>query len=269
MDFRKIEYIFIAVFLFINIFLSISVQNPPFFENASSGSNDNTINSIQKDNITFPELSTTTDESQYLATRNLTSLSNYNQYLKKQRVSYDTDKNVLTSQLNNPIHYQKESVANDLAQFMKNSENIIYGSEYVYSPELSTDSEVVFVQQLNLGQGKQMTGLIYDDKGQIRFQIKGNAITSYIQSYSSDLAQIGEKQTTISQQSAIINLYSQKAISNNSKVTFLKLGYSPLYNTAIRGSEIYVPTWYVGVITNNDNRFSVKEVNAFSGKVMN
>ncbi|MEJ6347847.1 two-component system regulatory protein YycI [Holzapfeliella sp. He02] len=269
MDFRKIEYIFIAVFLFINIFLSISVQNPPFFENSAANSNDNTINSIQKDNISLPELSTTTDESQYLATRNLNSLANYNQYLKNQRVSYDTDKNVLTSQLNQVIHYQKESVANDLAQFMRNSENVIYGSEYVYASELSTDTEVVFVQQLNLGQSKQMTGLIYDDKSQIRFQIKGNNITGYTQSYVSDLAQIGEKQATISQQSAVINLYSQKSISNNSKVLFLKLGYSPLYNTTIRGSEIYVPTWYVGVVTNNDNRFFVKEVNAFDGKVMN
>ena len=61
-------------------------------------------------------------------------------------------------------------------------------------------------------------------------------------------------------------MYTDREISNNSRVIQVKLGYSKL--TEVRGSTILLPTWLVWVESKATKNVTLKRVNAYTAQML-
>lgn len=109
-------------------------------------------------------------------------------------------------------------------------------------------------------------GSIYDTAGQLIITIKDGAIDNYTQTYMGPITSVRELQPTISSWHAIKAMYTDRDLSNNSRVNKIKLGYSKLVE--VRGSTILLPTWLVWVESKNTKNVTLKRVNAFTGQIL-
>ena len=106
-----------------------------------------------------------------------------------------------------------------------------------------------------------------DEHGQLVFLIEDGQINQYTQTYANKIQILREKEMTkVSAKEAVIDLYTDNEIPNNSKVSWVKLGYSALLDA--NSSTVYVPVWQVAIENKNSKSVVVKRINAFTGALM-
>lgn len=261
MDFKKIELIFLTVFLSIDIFLFFTILQTPSLSTDSTSDNENNIRTEMKsDNISLPKLTDEGMSGYYLASQVKDNLNTKMANLTNQRVSYNQATHLLSSRLNEPIKVtNREKLISELEEFKGNPHNILFGNDYRYSKEFSSTNDVIFLQITKFGP-------IVGQEGQLHFYIRDGVITGYSQSYQANLVSLREKQDTISPLQAVKYLYMYSELANDSKINWVKLGYTKM--TEVKGSVIYLPTWSIGIENKNTKNFQIKRVNAFNGSII-
>lgn len=262
MDFKKIEIIFLTVFLSIDIFLFLTIIQTPSLSTSSTATKESGIRTEMKaDNISAPKLSNESMTGYYLASKVSDGLTEKIPSLSEQRVSYDKTTHILSSKLNSPLNFDnRKNLIKDLESFKNNSKNIINGSKYIYSSALSSTNEIVFVQKTDYGK-------IVDNTGTLHFYTRDNTIIGYTQSYQENVVPVREKQEAISSRQAVNYLYMYSELPTNSLIKWTKLGYTKM--TEVKGSIIYLPTWVIGVENKNTKNLQIKRVNALNGTIIN
>lgn len=261
MDFRRIEIIFLIVFIALDIFLFASYNHSR--ESVVMTGNNNTHTTIAKDmnrdNINGVKLSSKQGQGYYLSAKDNTVLKDDQNRLKDQAVSYNDGQGQLTSVLDEPVSIKDRSAVKTINKHLNKPSDVLYGNKYVYSKDLSSANTIVYVQKLD-------SGVVYDQSGRLEFQIVGNRIVSYTQNYIIKPSILREKQTTISAQKAVNNLYVNNEIPANSQIKWVNKAYAKLLR--VEDSTIYIPVWYVGYTTKGTHSMQTRYVNAFSGAVI-
>ena len=263
MDFKRIEWIFLIVFIGINIFLGIEIfQTPTLLSPPTSSGTAADLNTEMKaDNIKLPKLSSEQRDGYYLASK---IDDDWNKTARAQLASNfatSFEDNTLNVSLTNPVkvsHDSKKRLAK-IKSFVANPKNVFQGKKYHYVAQLSNTADYVFDQESDYG-------LTYTENARLHIQVKNDQIVSYTQTYIQNLAPVRERQTTLSAKGAIYALYTYSELPNNSKVLWTKFGYSKLIK--VRGSIIYIPSWTIAIENNNTKNISIKQVNAFTGKII-
>lgn len=262
MDFKKIELIFLGVFVAINIFLFYTICQIPYLSQNKATNTESSIRTeMAADNITTISLEDDGEEGYYLAGKVDNDFADGIGKLQDQRISYDQTTRVLSSRLNMVIKGATRSkLISALTKYKDSDNHILFGDEYAYSKQLSSDHDIVFVQLTDYGK-------IIDPVGQLHFPVKDGEINSYTQSYQEEITIVREKQETISQEQAVTNLYTYSELPNDSKVLAVELGYTKL--TQVKGSVILFPSWVITIENKNTKNIQIKKVNAFNGTVIN
>ncbi|MFT8410571.1 MAG: two-component system regulatory protein YycI [Schleiferilactobacillus perolens] len=262
MDFRKIEGIFLIVFIALDFFLFFSWQSNKTQVSSRTATTTpaSFAQELREDNISIDsDQGTKRGSGYYLASRPNTDLQANAHKLMGQTVSLDSSQMTLISKLNDPFKVTAKNRKAVLQDWMKTSGNVLFANSYQYVPEVSDSSRAVFAQKVD-------GNLIMDSHGQLVFQIRSGWVTGYTQTYINDLIKLQEMDQTKSAQEAVMLLYTYSEIPTNSKILWEKLAYGWLLDA--KGSTIYIPVWYVGIENRNTKVVSIKRVNAFTGAVL-
>lgn len=263
MDFRRIEWIFLIVFIGLDLFLGYSYMqndnNIVFSDDQAMSTSSTILRDMHDDNITVGSLSTKQGEGYYLSSQLDDPLRSHLSQLTNQTYSYNSSTHMLRSEYRLPLSLTKKKVVAELKAYVKTGDNIINGDQYQYAAGLSSDDNIVFVQ-------KTKHGIIIDTQGELVFKLSDNIVQSYTQTYVGDLTVLREKQATISAYEAIQLLYISSEIPENSNIVWCKLGYSELID--VRGSVIFVPVWNVMVQHKGTKNEVLKKVNALNSTVI-
>lgn len=110
MDFKRIEWIFLVVFIGINIFLGIELWQTPTLLSAGSTPIQTDIKSeTSADQITIPKVDDKQDDGYYLATKVDNSWTKKAAAQVNQQVETNTTENSISVNLNKPITLSKDS----------------------------------------------------------------------------------------------------------------------------------------------------------------
>lgn len=259
MDFRRIEIIFLVVFLSLDVFLLVSFHNSQEVISNSTSGVSSTLSDMKKRNISFGKLDKKTGTAYYLGSSPDNTLISNASKLHHQEYEYNQTSYKLISNLGEPIKVTSSNRKDKLDDFLKKESNILFGSEYSYAPQLSTSTEVVYAETGPLGP-------MYDKTGQIVFTVTDGKVVSYTQTYMKRLDILQEKQATKSERDVITDLYSSSEIPNNSKITYANLAYTKLLEA--KGSTIYIPVWFISIHNKDSKVDTVKKVNAFTGNLL-
>ncbi|AYF92022.1 two-component system regulatory protein YycI [Apilactobacillus bombintestini] len=262
MDFKKIQIIFLAIFVIIDIFLfSLFHQNSNLqTENNSKGSDAEIIKELPNDQINVePKLSTKNQTGYYLSAVYDNTLQNDKSQLRNQKTTYAN--NTLRSTFKRPIGLYSSDYESILDKLMKKKTFIAHGDEYEYSSDLSTKDSVVYVQTTDEG------NLYGAHHGQITFYINSDhLLVGYTQSYMNDVSILREKSDIISPAKALVWLYQYNEIPDNSKVKWVKLYYTQLLS--IKNNVVLIPTWLIGYKSDDSSDLTIKRINAFNGAIL-
>lgn len=261
MDFRRIEWIFLVIFVAIDIFLFVSFRQSGTVQTSGSAqtgdSNGTIIKEMKSDQIKFSQPSAKSSDGYYISSSNNNDLEDKAGSLLGQSTSYSDDQ--LTSTFETPVAISNSTAEKATDIMMKDSSQVSHGKEYHYSKQLSTKNQIIYVQDVT-------NGSIYSQMGEVRFKVSNNEITGYTQGYLSDVQSLREKTDTISEQRALIWLYQYNEIPNGAQIQWTKLGYTKLLS--IQESSVYVPTWIIAMKTNNTTGTYLRRVNAFTGAIL-
>ncbi|GEK06759.1 two-component system regulatory protein YycI [Schleiferilactobacillus harbinensis] len=263
MDFRKIEGIFLIVFIALDIFLFFSFRSNLTQVGSRTTSTTTTptsfVREMQEDNISVNKLSTKRGSGYYLASQPNAALQQNYHRLTDQTVSLDSAQMTLISKLNDPFRVTTKNRNSVFRDWLKTSGNVLFADQYEYVPEVSDNTRAVYAQKVD-GQ------LLMDSHGQLVFQIRNGWVTGYTQTYIDRLLKLQEMDQTKSAQEAVMLLYTYSEIPSNSRILWEKLAYGWLLDA--KGSTIYIPVWYVGIENRNTKVVTIKRVNAFTGAVL-
>lgn len=259
MDFRRIEIIFLVVFLALDVFLLTSFHNSQQVISNSTTGVSSTLTDMRKRNITFGRLDKKSGTAYYLGAQSSNDLANNESKLRDQEVTYNQTSYKLVSNLDDPISVTSSNRQSKLDKFLKKESNVLFGDEYKYAPQLSSSTEIVYAETGPLGP-------MYDKTGQLVFSVVNGKVVGYTQTYMKRLDILQEKQPTKSERDVVTNLYSSSEIPNNSKITYTNLAYTKLLEA--KGSTIYIPVWFVSIHNKDSKVDTVKKVNAFTGNII-
>ncbi|AZN75737.1 hypothetical protein CXB72_00525 [Lactobacillus acidophilus] len=265
MDYKRIEWLFFIVFLLIDIYLGIEILcSPVNLSNADTSSRSVTSirSEMKSDNIDLPnKISSTPSSGYYLATKNKDFISGKVSTLTNVDARYSKADNALyaTPKVTTLISKRPDEALKQLNKFKNDSKNVPYGKEFKYEPDMSSDDNYVFVQTSDFGE-------IYANSAQLTIAVKDNQIINYTETYMGKASPVRELQSTISAWRAIRAMYTDRELTNNSRVTRIKLGYSKL--TEVRGSTILLPTWLVWVENKTTKNITLKRVNAYTAQML-
>ncbi|MHC9537507.1 two-component system regulatory protein YycI [Dellaglioa sp. BT-FLS60] len=265
MDFKRIEIIFIIVFLGLNIFLFTSLRQNQQIEISSNSSvgttkTDTTLKEMQEDNIKYGHVSGKKGLGVYMSNKTSDSLDKDRSQLQDQATMYKD--NTLSGNFVTPISVldgMNPSKTIDKA-ILSNHKLILHGSDYRYNASLSTDKDLVYSQVV-------YNKMVFSDVGLIKFTIKNNKITGYSQTYMAKTEKLRENESIISQRQAILILYQYNQLASKSQVKWSKLGYAELLSLDKKYS-VYIPVWIVAIKNSSNGSIQYKQVNAFSGSIM-
>lgn len=264
MNFKRIQWIFLIAFLAIDIFLLVSFTSNTKFETTTDRSSNNetaTLREMKDDSITVGHLSNKSATGYYISSSDNDQLQKYTGQLKNQDDHYSNGS--ITSTFSRPVMISKQNPDSSIQKKILNDNGrVIFGSRYTYNADLSKEEEntIVYTQ-------KGPDHSILSSDGQIRFSVaNGNQVTGYTQTYLNKVTPLREKETTISQKKAVIWLYQHNEIANNSKVKWTQLGYTKFLT--LKGHNVYIPTWQIGIQTKGADGVQVKRINAFTGTLI-
>lgn len=264
MDFKRIEWIFLIVFIGINIFLGIELWQTPTLLSAGSTPTQTQTDiksETSADQITIPKVNDKQEDGYYLAAKTDNSWIKKATQQVKVQVENNSSENLIYVHLDKPITLSKnkKEALRQVMRFKDDSQNVYQGKNYAYLSELSERDDYIFNQKTKYGE-------FFAATARLHIIVKDNQIVSYSQSYVDDLNPVRERQNTISSKAAVDSLYTYSELPNNSKVILLKQVYTKLLT--VKGSTIYIPTWLAAIENNTSKTVTLKRVNAFTGTII-
>ena len=264
MDFKRIEWIFLIVFIGINIFLGIELWQTPTLLSAGSTptpTQTDIKSETSADQITIPKVNDKQEDGYYLAAKTDNSWIKKATQQVKGQVENNSSENLIYVHLDKPITLSKnkKEALRQVMRFKDDSQNVYQGKNYAYLSELSEGDDYIFNQ-------KNKYGEFFAATARLHIIVKDNQIVSYSQSYVDDLNPVRERQNTISSKAAVDSLYTYNELPNNSKVILLKQVYTKLLT--VKGNTIYIPTWLAAIENNTSKTVTLKRVNAFTGTII-
>ena len=264
MDFKRIEWIFLIVFIGINIFLGIELWQTPTLLSAGSTptpTQTDIKSETSADQITIPKVNDKQEDGYYLAAKTDNSWIKKATQQVKGQVENNSSENLIYVHLDKPITLSKnkKEALRQVMRFKDDSQNVYQGKDYAYLSELSERDDYIFNQKTKYGE-------FFAATARLHIIVKDNQIVSYSQSYVDDLNPVRERQNTISSKAAVDSLYTYSELPNNSKVILLKQVYTKLLT--VKGSTIYIPTWLAAIENNTSKTVTLKRVNAFTGTII-
>ena len=264
MDFKRIEWIFLIVFIGINIFLGIELWQTPTLLSAGSTPTQTQTDiksETSADQITIPKVNDKQEDGYYLAAKTDNSWIKKATQQVKGQVENNSSENLIYVHLDKPITLSKnkKEALRQVMRFKDDSQNVYQGKNYAYLSELSEGDDYIFNQ-------KNKYGEFFAATARLHIIVKDNQIVSYSQSYVDDLNPVRERQNTISSKAAVDSLYTYNELPNNSKVILLKQVYTKLLT--VKGNTIYIPTWLAAIENNTSKTVTLKRVNAFTGTII-
>lgn len=264
MDFKRIEWIFLIVFIGINIFLGIELWQTPTLLSAGSTPTQTQTDiksETSADQITIPKVNDKQEDGYYLAAKTDNSWIKKATQQVKGQVENNSSENLIYVHLDKPITLSKnkKEALRQVMRFKDDSQNVYQGKNYAYLSELSERDDYIFNQKTKYGE-------FFAATARLHIIVKDNQIVSYSQSYVDDLNPVRERQNTISSKAAIDSLYTYSELPNNSKVILLKQVYTKLLT--VKGNTIYIPTWLAAIENNTSKTVTLKRVNAFTGTII-
>lgn len=264
MDFKRIEWIFLIVFIGINIFLGIELWQTPTLLSAGSTPTQTQTDiksETSADQITIPKVNDKQENGYYLAAKTDNSWIKKATQQVKGQVENNSSENLIYVHLDKPITLSKnkKEALRQVMRFKDDSQNVYQGKDYAYLSELSERDDYIFNQKTKYGE-------FFAATARLHIIVKDNQIVSYSQSYVDDLNPVRERQNTISSKAAVDSLYTYSELPNNSKVILLKQVYTKLLT--VKGNTIYIPTWLAAIENNTSKTVTLKRVNAFTGTII-
>lgn len=264
MDFKRIEWIFLIVFIGINIFLGIELWQTPTLLSAGSTPTQTQTDiksETSADQITIPKVNDKQEDGYYLAAKTDNSWIKKATKQVKGQVENNSSENLIYVHLDKPITLSKnkKEALRQVMRFKDDSQNVYQGKNYAYLSELSERDDYIFNQKTKYGE-------FFAATARLHIIVKDNQIVSYSQSYVDDLNPVRERQNTISSKAAVDSLYTYSELPNNSKVILLKQVYTKLLT--VKGNTIYIPTWLAAIENNTSKTVTLKRVNAFTGTII-
>ena len=264
MDFKRIEWIFLIVFIGINIFLGIELWQTPTLLSAGSTptpTQTDIKSETSADQITIPKVNDKQEDGYYLAAKTDNSWIKKASQQVKVQVENNSSENLIYVHLDKPITLSKnkKEALRQVMRFKDDSQNVYQGKNYAYLSELSERDDYIFNQKTKYGE-------FFAATARLHIIVKDNQIVSYSQSYVDDLNPVRERQNTISSKAAVDSLYTYSELPNNSKVILLKQVYTKLLT--VKGNTIYIPTWLAAIENNTSKTVTLKRVNAFTGTII-
>ncbi|KRM87198.1 two-component system regulatory protein YycI [Lacticaseibacillus thailandensis] len=267
MDFRRIEWILLVVFLCMDIFLgwSLAQNRQVFMSTTATGATTETLSEMKRDQISLPSLSKTNSRGSYLAGNSDNKvLQNSTADRVRESNTETTVKTTngveqLTAKLKTPLALGHKGIAAQVRKFVTDTNNVWRGNQYEFEADMSSRTNYVFCQ-------KTQYGVIVDGHGRLAVSVRDHKITGYTQTYVTNVKTMHHAQKLISAREAVLTLYRDNEIVNNSSVTWTKLGYTELLTT--KGTTVYIPTWSVGISSKNSKNVTVHKVNAMSKAVI-
>lgn len=264
MDFKRIEWIFLIVFIGINIFLGIELWQTPTLLSAGSTPTQTQTDiksETSADQITIPKVNDKQEDGYYLAAKTDNSWIKKATQQVKGQVENNSSENLIYVHLDKPITLfkNKKEALRQVMRFKDDSQNVYQGKNYAYLSELSERDDYIFNQKTKYGE-------FFAATARLHIIVKDNQIVSYSQSYVDDLNPVRERQNTISSKAAVDSLYTYSELPNNSKVILLKQVYTKLLT--VKGNTIYIPTWLAAIENNTSKTVTLKRVNAFTGTII-
>lgn len=264
MDFKRIEWIFLIVFIGINIFLGIELWQTPTLLSAGSTPTQTQTDiksETSADQITIPKVNDKQEDGYYLAAKTDNSWIKKATQQVKGQVENNSSENLIYVHLDKPITLSKnkKEALRQVMRFKDDSQNVYQGKDYAYLSELSERDDYIFNQKTKYGE-------FFAATARLHIIVKDNQIVSYSQSYVDDLNPVRERQNTISSKAAVDSLYTYSELPNNSKVILLKQVYTKLLT--VKGNTIYIPTWLAAIENNTSKTVTLKRVNAFTGTII-
>jgi regulatory protein YycI of two-component signal transduction system YycFG len=260
MDFKRIEWILLVVFVGISIFLGFEiVQTPIHLSTSSQAQSSDVYGEMVSDNIVWPKkLSDAPEDAYYLAASPSTALANAKVAGSK---SFDRNSLALTVTLSNPVPlaHGREKALEQILAFKNSETNVAHGRDYVLDRLSSTNKTYQFDQMTSFGR-------LYYRGARLQINVASNAIIGYRQTYLPKVEAVREKQATISQRHALKSLYTLRELPNNSRVTKVEMGYRHL--TTVRNNVIFLPVWRLGIENRATGSMAAKQVNAFTGALL-
>ncbi len=267
MDFKRVEGIFLVVFLFLNMFLFYVYQEGDQEQKTvSTGAiSENIEERLKADDIKIPhDLSEKTQQGYYLSAEETELYSEAKTELKNQE--WQVNDGQLTGQMTSKL--ETEMVENDeekqAQHFVSKEGNVLFGKEFELSEfESQKGEKYVFHQKFE--------GIpFYDETSQISLMLGKNnfdslAINSYEETYLSNIEALREPQNLITEREAIISLYTNNRLQSGNKIKWIELGYTRIFT--VREKNVYIPAWFVAVESNKNN-VQVERVNAFSSAII-
>lgn len=253
MDWSKIKTIFILTFLILDVYLFyqfMKIRDANKYEFITEASFED---KLKADDIKYVELPKTTIKGQYISAKPKVFDKTDPAKLKGQKAFLLNDGTTIESTLENPIQMDSKFEEGDLSNFL--NENVLYGDQYKYFSK--NDKKITLYQQYE-------TNTFYkNSSAMIVLNInKDNQISSYEQTYLSEIDKLTTKEEILTPLKAIETLHQKGLIKPKSKVTNVELGYSTLVH--LTASQVLAPTWRI-IVNNKESLY----VNGFEGQIIN
>ena len=263
MDFKRIEWIFIVTFLFLNAFFlyQISAKNQDNFTGSQTGQVD-LVAEMENQGITLPKFDNEEYKIPYVQAEANNLLEENKGELTKQTGTMDDTGLLYVSILSNPITLSStENLSSTDIQkinaFLKSS-NVLFGKEYEFIRYMPNIKQIIYGQVAN-------NVPIADGTATITLHLSGDKeIISYEQTYAGPVTVQGESRTLITDKNAVEILYQNTKIAADSKVGKPLLTYYRTLN--LDELSMYAPVWSVEVESGTDSH--IEWVDAVSGSVL-
>lgn len=267
MDFKRVEGIFLVVFLFLNMFLFYVYQEGKTEQKTvSTGTiSENIEERLRADDIKVPHsLSEKIQQGFYLSAEEGNFYEEAKGQLKNQE--WQVNDSQLTSQLftKTDTVVSGEDLEKEVDSFIKAKGNVLFAKEYQLSKVDNQEGVKYTFHQawegipFNDETSQLNINLLKDESG-------ASTIESYEQTYLTNIEALRDPQKLISEREAIISLYTNNRLQSGNKIKWIELGYTRIFT--VREKNVYIPAWFVAVESNKNN-VQVEKVNAFSSAII-
>lgn len=210
---------------------------------------------MKEDGIKFPSLPNEEKQENILIAKRKEFSKDDSKKLENQQVSIN-DETTLVGTFEKSIIVNEEFKPGELAEFLK--ENIYQGERYKFWSYEESSNSIIYYQSFG-------NKTFYNNtNAKLTLRLNENReIVSYEQTYLEDIKPMNKKESVISANQAIANLFNKGHLPEKSEISKddVELGYYNLLKSS-SASYLLTPTWWVKV--NGKDMF----VKAFDGEVI-
>lgn len=267
MDFKRVEGIFLVVFLFLNMFLFYVYQEGKTEQKivTTGAISDNIEERLRSDEINIPHsLSEKVQQGYYLSAEESEFLPDIKEILKGQEWQVNGSQLIGNMTFSPDVILSDGDEAQQIKKFINTDGTVFNGNEYVWNEnETQVGSHYVFNQEFE--------GIsFFDETSELTVNLtKDNldslSIDQYEQTYLSNIEALRDPQNLISEREAVISLYTNNKLQSGNKIKWIELGYTWIFT--VREKNVYIPAWFIAV-EGNKNNVQIERVNAFSNAIL-